>query len=345
MAMFDKKKTDDASKVGTTTGGPARPEKPQENPAPAQDAQKSASPGGDKNLPATTRAGGVPDWLDEMSGEDAGRGVSTEASDNIVPMIVVLQKGSPQVNEQDPLYMPGAKAGVIWLRNSADEFVKPDEGFVFQPCHFDKVWPEWIPRDKGKGFVARHKNRAATRADVTKFGPAVELGEDVPDVEDATFVVDPKNKIKKWTRPNGNELKQTRNHAGFVVLGDGNILPYVIPLTGSGHTVSRNWMFAMMSKRRKDGSILPSWCVLYRLTARWRKNQAGDWWQFDVAEAGYIDLKADPNAYLRGKELADAFESGAKVAEADVAGATEEGSAGPQSSQGGGGNVNDDMPY
>lgn len=304
-------------------------------PAPA------AAPGGGLPAPAAANSG-VPDYLEDMSAGDSGRGVSTEASDNIVPMVYILQKGSPQVNEQDPQYIPGAKAGSIWLRNSAVELVAGAEGILFQPCHFDKAWPEWVPRDRGGGFVARHGNRAATARDAVRFksmglASPPEVGEDVPDVEDAAYRIDPKNKMKSWFRPNGNELKLTRNHAGHVVLSDRDVLPYVIPLTGSGHGVSRNWMFAMMSKRRKDGRILPAWSCLYRLTTRWRKNQAGDWWQFDVADAGYVDVAG----YKRGKELCDAFESGAKVAEDEVV----ESGAGADAGAPPGGGAGEDLPY
>lgn len=290
-----------------------------------------------------TIAGGMPAFLDEDARASAGAGVSTDALDNIVPMVYVLQALSPQVDKENAgAYIAGAEKGMVWLRNSTIGVVR-EGGILFQPCHFQKVWPEWVPRDKGGGFVARHPNRSATEADVKRFGGRINVGDDIPDVEDADFKIDPKNRQPAWFRKNsGNDLRLTRNHAGFVVVGDfkleefkngsgevagyvlrgGQVLPYVIPLTGSGHAVSRSWMFTMTSKHNSDGTITPSWFYGYRLTTRQRKNTQGTWYAFDVAEAGkdqkpvFFDLVG----VRRGKALYEAFESGEKQAEAEVGG-------------------------
>lgn len=281
----------------------------------------------------------MPSYLAEVAGADAGRGVSTSAADNIVPMVYVLQPLSPQVDQSSPQRIEGAQPGMIWLRNSPVGVVPGDQGILFQPCHFEKVWPEWVPREKGGGFVARHKNWGATAKDVERFKGRVDLGEDIPDIGDADFKVDPATRMKLWSRPNGNDLRLTRNHAGYVVINENRALPYVLPLTGSGHGVSRSWMYSQMSKRLPDGRILPSWACLYRLTTRQRQNQKGRWYQLEPADAGYVDAAG----YARGKELNTAFMTGAMAAEEDSAVGGE--GAAPAGSGGGDPGLDDKIPF
>ena len=65
---------------------------------------------------------------------DAGRGVSSSADDNIVPIIYLLQANSPATKKSNPNYVEGAVAGDIWKRNSIHKhLVKGEEGLIFQP--------------------------------------------------------------------------------------------------------------------------------------------------------------------------------------------------------------------
>ena len=316
----------------------------------------------DASLPVPAGpAGGPPAELTALAGADAGQGVSTDALDNIVPMIYVLQPLSPQVDENSPAYIERARPGGMWLRNSSVGVIPHDRGFLFQPCFFEKVWPEWVHRDIGGGFVARHQNRTATAQEAAAlnakhktFGEVL-VGEDIPNypVEGMEFFVDPVTKQKKWFRPGTgqpgkeNELKLTRNHAGLAYVDEHTFLPYVIPLTGSGHAVSRSWMFSMMSRRMANGDIWPSWSVKYALKTKQRTKNGKTWWLFDIDEAGpAVDGQKKPlwvtaAEYARGKELHDAFSSGEKQAEAEVT-STSEDMAGDQHGDQG---STEDVPY
>lgn len=239
-----------------------------------------------------TGKGAVPAFMKSRVAKDAGKGVSTAQEDNLVPLIYILQAQSPQVNKRNPAYIEEAEASDIWLRNSPNPIVKGDEGILFQPCFFNKDWIEWVARDSGGGFVARH----------------VELPQDAKKIED------PKNPNRvKYVRPNGNEVVETRHHIGYAITGDG-ALPYVISLSGSGHTVSRQWMF-MMNGVQLDGDKAPSFAKLYRLKTKERSNAAGTWFSFDVSDAGWVETDQE---YQRGLELHDAFVRGEKKMEAPV---------------------------
>ena len=226
-----------------------------------------------------------------LKAHGGGRGVSHDAADNIVPLIYVLQALSPQVNKAKPDFIPGSEAGDIWMRNSVPPIVKGEAGLLFQPCYFYKDWIEWIPRAKGGGYQGRHD----ARPDDAK---------EKPDAENP--------KRSRWMRPNGNEVIETRYHAGFVLLPGGTAAPYLIPMSGSGHTVSRNWMF-MMNQKTMGGEVVDSWAGTYRLKTVSKTNAAGTWYTWAITDAGWVATEAD---YKRGEALFNSFKSGDKVAEA-----------------------------
>jgi len=241
-----------------------------------------------------TEPAGLPASLLNRMREDAGKGVSTAQEDNLVPLIYILQPLSPQVNKRNPDYIEGAEPGDIWLRNSPNPIVPGDEGVLFQPCYFSKDWVEWVPRESGGGFVGR-----------TEHCPT-----------DVTRVADPKNPNKvRFVRPNGNDVIETRYHAGFVLTGD-RALPYIIPMSSSGHTISRNWMFLMNTKMAPGNIKPPCFASAYRLKTKERSNAAGTWSTWDISDGGWLDEAS----YDRGRELYEAFASGAKQAEAPPSG-------------------------
>jgi hypothetical protein len=233
------------------------------------------------------RGGGVPAHLANDLDKHAGRGTSQAQEDNLVPLVYILQAQSPQLNRRNPAFIEGSEPGGIWLRNAADPVVPGEKGIIFQPCHFHKDWVEWIPRDKGGGFVARHA--------------------DIPN--DARRTEDPQNPSRvRFVRPNGNEVIETRYHVGLVHRGDDR-MPYVIPLTSSGHTVSRTWMQLMNTFRTPGGKIAPSFARLYRLTTAERTNAAGTWFTWKVDDLGWVPTGED---FKAGAALADAAEAGTK---------------------------------
>lgn len=210
--------------------------------------------------------------LEAMLQADAGKGVSTASEDNLVPLIYVLQPLSPQVMG-GPAQIEGAKAGDIWLKNATDPIISGKDGIWFMPVTMYMRWTEWVPRDKGGGFVASYDYTGQSRL--------------------------PKGAIrdeKEKTRPRfyfpdtGNECVETRYEAGFV-WRNGEAMPYVIPFKSTGHSISRGWMTKRSQQKRPDGSIWPAWTSLYKLTTMIRKNNLGSW---------YILTVGDPVFYIPG---------------------------------------------
>lgn len=242
--------------------------------------------------------------LADAMAADAGKGVSKAAEDNLIPLIYVLQSNSPQVNKRSADYIKGAEPGNIWLRNCANPIVDGEEGIVFQPIFFSKDWVEWIVRNEGGGFVGRHS--------------------ELP--QEAVNKPDPQNpKRIRWVLPNGHEVVETRYHLGFVWLKMGKEtvrMPYVIPFTSTGHTVSKSWMVLMNQKALGKGTA-PSFACLYRLRTRQRTNAAGEWFSFDVSDERWLE-DGEAEAYFEAKAMFDAYASGSGRGfdvEADTGGA------------------------
>lgn len=233
----------------------------------------------------------LPAFLGERAKEDAGKGTSQDQADNLVPLVYVIQAQSPQANKRGPDYVEGAEAGSLWLRNSGLPAIDGDKGFTFQPCFFYKDWVEWKPA-RG-GYAGRHDLRPAE---------AVEKN------------IDPNDPEKMgWVLPNGNIVVETRYHVGIVHLPDGVRMPYVIPLSGSGHTASRAFMFLMNSKSISglDGPA-PSFAALYQVVTKAKSNAKGDWMGIEFKDAGWVQTAED---YERGAKLNSQFASGEKAAD------------------------------
>ena len=226
----------------------------------------------------------IPADLAAMIAEDSGKGISTAAEDNIIPLIRMLQNGSPQVAPRDPSYVDGAVSGDFWFKNSAkQELVKGEEGFRFQPCYFSKCWIEWRP-DRG-GFAGRHLKR--------------------PQDAEEKQIINEGKEITAWVRPNGNTVIETREHAGFA---DGQ--PYVMTFTSTGHTESKQWM-QLMNQIYVPGTerVAPCFSKRYHITSYERSNKLGRWFACRIKlEPGWVPK----DEYMRGKALHEAFDQGYK---------------------------------
>lgn len=256
----------------------------------------------DKDKPGTAvaskGAGNVPAHLKAKIKADAGKGISDAADDSLVPLLVVLQAQSPQAIKQKPEFLKGAEAGCLWMKNAPQPVVKGEVGVLAQPVSFYKNVVEWVPKNKdgsGGGYVGEH---------LTMPGDAKEVA-DKDDPE-----------RKRMMSPRGTEYVETRNHVVILYTEDGQAFPYLIPLSSSGHSVSRQWMFMMKSKVI-EGDKVPSFAVLYRLRTILRTKGTHNWYVIDPHEGGEDGsvMWASTEQYEAGKLLHDAFDKGEKKAD------------------------------
>jgi hypothetical protein len=76
-----------------------------------------------------------------------------KSTDILIPRISILQDLSPQVKENRPEYIHGAKVGMICDIGTGQLI---GEELIFVPVHYAKVWLEWFPRKSGKGLAGIH---------------------------------------------------------------------------------------------------------------------------------------------------------------------------------------------
>ena len=103
-------------------------------------------------------------------GDDAGKGYENQSNDDVqIPFLNVLQGLSPEVVDEDS----DMKAGMIF-NTVTQEAVKGSEGMVIIPVTTQHLFVEWIPRDKGGGYVGTHLPESEVvqnaKAAATKFG-------------------------------------------------------------------------------------------------------------------------------------------------------------------------------
>lgn len=241
--------------------------------------------------------------------QDAGRGVSTAAEDNIIPLIYILQAQSPQALKQKPEFIKGAEAGMIWPRGTKHLIDGENDGLPVIPVAFRKWWMEW-GAERGDGLFGRHEYDAA--------------GADKGRPSDATWHEDPKKPGQgQWVRDNGHILVETREHAVLAQV-NGNWTGAVVSMQSTNHTCSRMWMGLMKDKRIPDTEDrAPSYAYVYCLKTVAKSNDDGDWYGWVVedgtgdGEVTFLpDIEGGVDLYKIARQLDRDFMSGAKVADA-----------------------------
>jgi hypothetical protein len=266
---------------------------PQQNKKPAAAQQAAPKQPSREVARATGGEGALSAAAAALAEQYAGAGVSHAQEDNIIPLVYLLQSNSPQVVRGHEKHIDGAQAGDMWLRNEpeGENIISGEDGMVAQPCFFGKSWIEWMP-NRG-GFVTRHAERPEDA--------------ELQDVE-----TDNGTEVKRWVRPNGNVVVETREYAVLVhVEGADEPLPYVIPFSGTGHTPAKQWMGYIRKKKLPSGKDAPSFACKYRLTPKLRTKGPNSWYQYEISEVGWVENAED---IQRGAALYEAFQSGAKQA-------------------------------
>lgn len=247
-----------------------------------------------KEVVPMKKAGALTKSVADAAAKYAGKGISDRQEDNIVPLVYLLQSNSPQTQKGSDKHVKGATGGAIWLRNAPEgqNVFEGDEGIVFQPCHFNVCWIEWLP-NRG-GFVARHSARpeAAQLVDVER--------------EDGTTG-------KRWEMPSGNVVAESREYAGFVHSGDGDDrgddMAYTIPFGGTNLTVAKQWMSAMRNEKLPSGERAPLFANNYVIKTKLRSRGKFNWFVYEIDKVGPVETVEEIE---RGNALADAFSTGTK---------------------------------
>jgi len=228
--------------------------------------------------------------------EDAQGGFGNADSQSYaLPYLTILQKGSPQCDEDHGAYVVGAKPGMLF-NNVTEKAYDGEAGVLVVPVEFLRTFVEWVPRDQGGGFRGMH----AVDSDVVTNARPGESG--------------------KLIATSGNYLSDTRYH--FCLLLDGaSVESVVISMSSTQTRKSRNWMTQLRTEKftgSKGGLFTPpTYAFVYRLTTVAEQNDRGSWRGWKVVKERVLDLSTQQDAltYTAAKELQTQVSAGtAKVA-------------------------------
>lgn len=215
---------------------------------------------GDPSLPSHFDAKGLAHF--------AGQGMETaNAEDFAIPFLYVLQKMSPQVDEDHEKHIAGAKPG-MFLNTVTGQLFDGATGIRLIPVHFEKNYVEWVTRDAGGGFVATSSTRADAQA-------------------------------KKAT-DRETEIIDTANHYCLAEVRDGEWEPVIVSCTSTKLRASREWMSAMSRVTISDGNnkfVAPTFSKIWRLRTVSQKKDQYTYYNFKAElEDGWVSQEQFDNA-------------------------------------------------
>lgn len=107
-----------------------------------------------RNEVARQQPGGLPAKAD--FGDYAGMGTENLDRDDFkIPFLNLLQSLSPEVQSDDPKFIPGAEVG-MFANSVTKQLFSGSDGVILVPCYREHHFVEWQPRNQGGGFVAIH---------------------------------------------------------------------------------------------------------------------------------------------------------------------------------------------
>lgn len=210
----------------------------------------------------------LPVLSDEMYGSDV-LGYSEKSDDSLIPVLSILQDNSGEVKKKHERYVEGAEAGMFIIRSLQMVF-EADKPILFQPCGFSHMWVEWTgePGEGGAPVAQYHfdERPAAAEQIVSKDGKS------------------------EWRMPEtNNRLVETRHHFGNIVRGEGEITPVVIAMSGTNHSVSRQWTAVMKQFRVPNKNVkAPAFMRTYELSTSFTQKGSQSWYKYKVKDAGWI---------------------------------------------------------
>ncbi len=182
-----------------------------------------------------------------------------------MPFLRILQKLSPECDSDDPAYIEGAEAGLILHTITKDLY----EEVNVVPLQYRDTYIEWIPREKGGGFVQEHP---------------------FPDIRTSEILSTCSKEENKNILPNGNEFKLHSNYFCALEIDDGEWEPVMISMSSSQLKTSRLWLSTMVKmKIEHEGQTYAAKNIRsfqWALGTERLENDKGVWygWTFDAGD-------------------------------------------------------------
>ena len=220
--------------------------------------------------------------------QDAGVGFEGTNQDDVqTPFLICLQKGSPQVDEDNDKAptLEGAKTGMLF-DSVTQELFDGEEGVVVIPCHYKRAFVQWGDRDSGGGF----------------------LGEFSPD--DPIVGTTTKNDKGQDVLEDGSLLADTRTYYILMVKPSGDLIPMIIAMSSTQIKKSKRWMTIMRTLKVQGSQGLfnpPMFSHQYRIQTIPESNAKGNWRGLDITLDGPI---VDGAVYEQAKSFHELAKAG-----------------------------------
>lgn len=241
-------------------------------------------------------------------GADVGKGMEGADKDAYaIPFLTIVQKMSPQVDEDDPKYIEGAKPGMLLNTVTNELFDGKDTGVHFIPCAFQRRFLRWGPRDAGGGFKGEVLPEEASQ---------LQQNEEVQNISGRLYFPDEKGNVDEKAC---DYLSDTRNHFGLLITPSGDVQQVLLSLASTQIKKSKQLMTLLDSVKLEgdNGKVTPpTWANKVLLKTIGESNDKGSWAGLRVELDGFVDSQ---DLYDAGKSFHDLIARGSYEVNYDVA--------------------------
>lgn len=209
---------------------------------------------------------------------DAGAGMEGAGMESFaLPFLMILQKGSPQVDPASGSQLEGAKAGMLF-ENITRNLVDGKEGVTIVPCAYRRVFLRWSQNQGFQGELSPEEvDRQRTSKEIVEY------------------------KGKLYAPANGGQVDpyesdrivDTRNHYVLIVDQETGVWRQALmSLSSTQIKKSRALMTALASMKVKvDDKLItpPTFANLIKATTVPESNDKGSWMGWHFEPAGFVE--------------------------------------------------------
>ena len=187
------------------------------------------------------------DFVSDMF-EDGAEGAVFDADELQIPFLKIAQQMSPELKKSDAKFISGLSAG-DFFNTLTSQVYEGQEGVDVIPCMIKTTYKEWIPLEKGGGFVQEF--------DATD-----------PEIKQAVRKEIGGKRVDEL--PNGNELVIS-DDVYCLVVNVGDFEPALITMTSTQRKVAKRWKTRIaMNKERNPKTnklqVVPIYSTIWKLT-------------------------------------------------------------------------------
>ena len=230
--------------------------------------------------------------------DQASQNEGFTASESVIPFTRILQPLSPQLNST-----PGASAGML-LNIATGRLTDGKKGMTIIPILHRWNYTEWTPREEGGGFVADWQTDEAGWQ--------------------AKCEGEQKYAYKPMTR-DGHVIIKARQFFIFSLFDDGTIESSVLPFTGTGLKIARQWSTIMQNApkiKTSKGMMTPAYFYyLYDFKTEQVKNNQYSWYEPRIQllkehdkAVSIVDIPGGLEIWKQAIAFRDSFNAGTLIA-------------------------------